>query len=71
MEGRKVAEGVRVLVVPGSEKVRYQAEAERLDRIFHEAGAEWRYAGCSMCLAMNPDKLKEKERCLLLVYKHS
>jgi 3-isopropylmalate/(R)-2-methylmalate dehydratase large subunit len=63
MEGKKVADGVRVLVVPGSEKVRYQAEAERLDRIFHEAGAEWRYAGCSMCLAMNPDKLKDKERC--------
>lgn len=63
MEGKKVADGVRVLVVPGSEKVRYQAEAERLDRIFHEAGAEWRYSGCSMCLAMNPDKLKEKERC--------
>ncbi len=63
MEGKQVADGVRVLVVPGSEKVRYQAEAERLDRIFHEAGAEWRYAGCSMCLAMNPDKLKEKERC--------
>ncbi len=63
MEGKQVADGVRVLVVPGSEKVRYQAEAERLDRIFHEAGAEWRYAGCSMCLAMNPDKLAEKERC--------
>ncbi len=63
MEGKKVADGVRVLVVPGSEKVRYQAEAERLDRIFFEAGAEWRYAGCSMCLAMNPDKLAMKERC--------
>jgi 3-isopropylmalate/(R)-2-methylmalate dehydratase large subunit len=63
MKGKKVAAGVRVLVVPGSEKVRYQAEAERLDRVFHEAGAEWRYAGCSMCLAMNPDKLKDKERC--------
>ena len=63
MKGKKVADGVRVLVVPGSEKVRYQAEAERLDRVFHEAGAQWRYAGCSMCLAMNPDKLREKERC--------
>ena len=63
MEGKKVADGVRVLVVPGSEKVRYQAEKERLDRIFFEAGAEWRYAGCSMCLAMNPDRLKNKERC--------
>ncbi len=63
MEGKKVAADVRVLVVPGSEKVRYQAEKERLDRVFFEAGAEWRYAGCSMCLAMNPDKLKMKERC--------
>jgi 3-isopropylmalate/(R)-2-methylmalate dehydratase large subunit len=63
MEGKKVAAGVRVLVVPGSEKVRYEAEKERLDRVFFEAGAEWRYAGCSMCLAMNPDKLKNKERC--------
>ncbi|MDF7799135.1 3-isopropylmalate dehydratase large subunit [Pontiellaceae bacterium B1224] len=63
MKGKKVADGVRVLVVPGSEKVRYQAEAERLDRVFFEAGADWRYAGCSMCLAMNPDKLADKERC--------
>lgn len=63
MEGKKVADGLRVLVVPGSEKVRYQAEKERLDRIFHEAGALWRYAGCSMCLAMNADKLADKERC--------
>jgi 3-isopropylmalate/(R)-2-methylmalate dehydratase large subunit len=63
MDGKKVAAGVRVLVVPGSEKVRYQAEAERLDRVFKEAGALWRYAGCSMCLAMNPDKLADKERC--------
>jgi 3-isopropylmalate/(R)-2-methylmalate dehydratase large subunit len=63
MQGKKVADGVRVLVVPGSEKVRYQAEKERLDRVFFEAGAEWRYAGCSMCLAMNPDKLQMKERC--------
>jgi 3-isopropylmalate/(R)-2-methylmalate dehydratase large subunit len=63
IKGKKVAKGVRVLVVPGSEAVRYAAEKERLDRIFVEAGAEWRYAGCSMCLAMNPDKLKDKERC--------
>ena len=63
MKGRTVAPGVQVLVVPGSEAVRYQAEKERLDRIFVEAGAEWRYAGCSMCLAMNPDRLKEGERC--------
>lgn len=63
MKGRRVAEGVRVLVVPGSEQVRHQAEQERLDRIFFEAGAQWRYAGCSMCLAMNPDRLAAGERC--------
>jgi len=63
IRGKKVAAGVRMLVVPGSESVRYAAEKERLDRIFVEAGAEWRYAGCSMCLAMNSDKLKDKERC--------
>jgi 3-isopropylmalate/(R)-2-methylmalate dehydratase large subunit len=57
LAGRKVAAGVRMLVVPGSETVRRQAEAEGLDRIFTEAGAEWRYAGCSMCLAMNGDQL--------------
>lgn len=58
IEGRKVASHVRMLVVPGSETVRRQAEAEGLDRIFSEAGAEWRYAGCSMCLAMNGDQLE-------------
>jgi 3-isopropylmalate/(R)-2-methylmalate dehydratase large subunit len=63
MRGRKVAKGVRVLVVPGSEPVRRQAEAEGLDKIFKDAGAEWRFAGCSMCLAMNPDQLKPGERC--------
>lgn len=63
IKGKKVAKGVRMLVVPGSEAVRYQAEKERLDRVFFEAGAEWRYAGCSMCLAMNADKLADKERC--------
>ncbi len=63
IKGKKVAEGVRMLVVPGSEAVRHAAEKERLDRIFVEAGAEWRYAGCSMCLAMNADKLRDKERC--------
>jgi 3-isopropylmalate/(R)-2-methylmalate dehydratase large subunit len=63
MKGRTVARGVRVLVVPGSQPVKRQAEAEGLDRIFREAGAEWRFAGCSMCLAMNPDRLKEGERC--------
>jgi 3-isopropylmalate/(R)-2-methylmalate dehydratase large subunit len=55
--GRRVAEGVRTLVVPGSEQVKKQAEAEGLDRVFREAGAEWREAGCSMCLAMNDDRL--------------
>ncbi len=60
--GRKVAPGVQALVVPGSEAVRHQAEEEGLDRIFLEAGAEWRSAGCSMCLAMNPDKLKPGQR---------
>ena len=63
MEGRKVAEGLRVLVVPGSEPVRKQAEEEGLDKIFKEAGADWRLSGCSMCLAMNPDYLQPKERC--------
>lgn len=63
LKGRKVASGVRVLVVPGSQQVKRQAEAEGLDRIFREAGCEWREAGCSMCLAMNPDQLKQGERC--------
>jgi 3-isopropylmalate/(R)-2-methylmalate dehydratase large subunit len=58
IRGRKVAPGVRVLVVPGSETIRRQAEAEGLDRIFREAGAEWRFAGCSMCIAMNGDQLE-------------
>lgn len=62
LKGRKVASSVRALVVPGSEAVRAQAEAEGLDRIFAESGAEWRQAGCSMCLAMNPDKLTPKQR---------
>ena len=57
-KGRKVAEGVRAMVVPGSGIVKQQAEAEGLDRIFTEAGFEWREAGCSMCLGMNPDKLQ-------------
>jgi 3-isopropylmalate/(R)-2-methylmalate dehydratase large subunit len=56
--GRKVAPGARVLVVPGSERVRRDAEAEGLDRVFREAGAEWRYSGCSMCIAMNGDQLQ-------------
>ncbi len=61
-EGRKVADGVRTLVVPGSHAVKAQAEAEGLDRIFLEAGFDWREPGCSMCLAMNPDKLAPGER---------
>ncbi len=62
IKGRTVAEGVRMLVVPGSAKVRLQAQAEGLDRVFVEAGAEWRLAGCSMCLGMNPDQLAPGER---------
>jgi 3-isopropylmalate/(R)-2-methylmalate dehydratase large subunit len=62
LRGRKVADGVRMLVVPGSAKVRLQAEAEGLDAVFTEAGAEWRLAGCSMCLGMNPDQLAPGER---------
>ncbi|MDY4262797.1 MAG: 3-isopropylmalate dehydratase large subunit [Schaalia hyovaginalis] len=62
VKGRKKADSVRMLVVPGSARVRIQAEAEGLDAIFTEFGAEWRNAGCSMCLAMNPDKLAEEER---------
>jgi len=61
--GRKVAPGVNAMVVPGSGLVKAQAEAEGLDKIFKEAGFEWREPGCSMCLAMNPDKLKPHERC--------
>jgi len=62
IRGRKVADGVRMLVVPGSMQVRAQAEAEGLNTIFTEAGAEWRSAGCSMCLGMNPDTLAPGER---------
>ncbi|USR92502.1 3-isopropylmalate dehydratase large subunit [Phormidium yuhuli AB48] len=57
-QGRKVANGIKAFVVPGSEEVKRQAEAEGLDKVFTEAGFEWRNAGCSMCLAMNPDKLE-------------
>jgi 3-isopropylmalate/(R)-2-methylmalate dehydratase large subunit len=63
VRGQRVAKGVRALVVPGSERVRQAAEAEGLDRIFSEAGFEWRGAGCSMCLAMNPDRLQGREIC--------
>ncbi|EHR49560.1 3-isopropylmalate dehydratase, large subunit [Saccharomonospora marina XMU15] len=62
LRGRKLAEGVRMLVVPGSMRVRQAAEAEGLHEIFTQAGAEWRQAGCSMCLGMNPDQLKPGER---------
>jgi len=62
IRGRQKAESLRVLVVPGSARVRLQAEAEGLDRIFKDFGAEWRNAGCSMCLGMNPDQLKPGER---------
>ncbi len=61
--GRHVAPGVRALVVPGSGLVKLEAEAEGLDRVFLEAGFEWREAGCSMCLGMNPDKLTPGQRC--------
>jgi 3-isopropylmalate/(R)-2-methylmalate dehydratase large subunit len=57
LKGRKVADGVRVLVVPGSQQIKAAAEAEGLDQIFRDAGAEWREAGCSMCIAMNGDQL--------------
>jgi 3-isopropylmalate/(R)-2-methylmalate dehydratase large subunit len=63
VQGRHVAPGVKALVVPGSQLIAKQAISEGLDRIFSEAGFEWRLAGCSMCLAMNPDKLKGREIC--------
>lgn len=63
LRGRQVADGVRMLVVPGSMRVRAQAESEGLGEIFTAAGAEWRQAGCSMCLGMNPDQLAPGERC--------
>jgi 3-isopropylmalate/(R)-2-methylmalate dehydratase large subunit len=63
VEGRKVHPKVHAMVVPGSSTVKRQAEAEGLDRIFKEAGFEWREAGCSMCLGMNPDILSPGERC--------
>ena len=63
LEGRHVSEGLRALVVPGSHRVKAQAEAEGLDKVFVAAGFEWREPGCSMCLAMNPDKLSVGERC--------
>ncbi len=63
IQGRQKAPGVRVMVVPGSARVRLEAEAEGLDKIITDFGAEWRFAGCSMCLGMNPDQLAPGERC--------
>jgi 3-isopropylmalate/(R)-2-methylmalate dehydratase large subunit len=63
LDGRRVKPGLRALVVPGSRRVKRQAEAEGLDRVFIEAGFEWRESGCSMCLGMNPDQLAPGERC--------
>ena len=63
VDGRRVASSVRAMVVPGSQQVKAQAEAEGLDRIFKAAGFEWRESGCSMCLGMNPDILAPRERC--------
>lgn len=62
LKGRKVADGVRMLVVPGSGLVKRQAEEEGLDQIFLAAGAEWRNPGCSMCLGMNPDTMAAGDR---------
>ena len=62
LNGRKINDDVRMLVVPGSARVRLQAEEEGLDQIFLDFGAEWRAAGCSMCLGMNPDQLAPGER---------
>ena len=63
LKGRKVAPGVRAMISPGSSTVRREAEAEGLDRIFVDAGFEWRQSGCSLCLAMNDDSLAPGERC--------
>ena len=62
IKGRKVADHVNMMVVPGSAKVREQAIAEGLDKVFIDAGADWRFAGCSMCLGMNPDQLTPGQR---------
>ncbi len=63
IKGQKVHPGVRALVVPGSQQVKAQAEAEGLDKVFEEAGFEWRHAGCSMCLSMNADIVPPGEHC--------
>jgi 3-isopropylmalate/(R)-2-methylmalate dehydratase large subunit len=61
IKGRKVSPKVRMMVVPGSQVIKRQAEAEGLDQVFRDAGAEWREAGCSMCIAMNGDQLQPGE----------
>jgi 3-isopropylmalate/(R)-2-methylmalate dehydratase large subunit len=63
IKGQKKADHVRVMVVPGSARVRLEAEAEGIDKIVEDFGGEWRFAGCSMCLGMNPDQLAPGERC--------
>ena len=63
IEGKQMAEGIRLMVVPGSARVRLEAEAEGIDKIVKDFGGEWRFAGCSMCLGMNPDQLAPGERC--------
>ena len=63
LKGKKISSNVNAMVVPGSGLVKEQAEKEGLDKIFKAAGFEWREPGCSMCLGMNPDQLKPKERC--------
>ena len=63
VSGHRVADSVRAMVVPGSQAVKAQAEAEGLDEVFRAAGFDWRTAGCSMCLGMNPDILQPGERC--------
>ena len=63
LKGKKIADNVSAMGVPGSGLVKEQAEKEGIDKIFKEAGFEWREPGCSMCLGMNPDQLKPKERC--------
>jgi 3-isopropylmalate/(R)-2-methylmalate dehydratase large subunit len=63
VRGRRISDGVRAMVVPGSMQVKAQAEREGLDEVFRSAGFEWRSAGCSMCLGMNPDILQPGERC--------
>jgi 3-isopropylmalate/(R)-2-methylmalate dehydratase large subunit len=63
LRGHKIHASVTALVVPGSESVKHEAEREGLDRVFIEAGAEWREPGCSMCLGMNPDILAPRQRC--------